>query len=193
MKKSYLKYFIALLLFGSNGVVASFIALSSHEIVLLRSVLGSIFLLALFFISGRRFTAHGNKRDLFFIALSGVAMGVNWLLLFATLVIVVYTGVKQGFVIDITSKNILPILWIGLLNTGVGCYFYFSSIGKLPIQSVAICGYIEPVSAVFFSAIFLHETMLPLQIVGAVLIIGGAIFAESHAAHAVAQPHESKA
>ena len=67
---------------------------------------------------------------------------------------------------------------LGLLNTGVGCYFYFSSIGKLPVQSVAICGYLEPLSAVLLSVLLLKETMLPLQIVGTVLILGGAVFGE---------------
>ena len=111
MKKSYLKYLAGLLLFGSNGVVASYIHLSSCEIVLLRSVLGAALLL-------------------------------------------------------------------GLVNTGVGCYCYFSSIGDLPAQSVAICGYLEPLSAVLLSVLILHETMAPLQILGAVLIIGGAVFGE---------------
>ena len=32
MKTAYIKYIVALLLFGSNGVVAAFIALNSYEI-----------------------------------------------------------------------------------------------------------------------------------------------------------------
>ena len=46
------------------------------------------------------------------------------------------------------------------------------------MQTVAICGYLEPLSAVVFSVIFLKETMLPIQIIGAVLIIGGAMLGE---------------
>jgi hypothetical protein len=34
MKKAYIKYIISLLIFGSNGIVASYILLSSSEIVL---------------------------------------------------------------------------------------------------------------------------------------------------------------
>lgn len=82
MRKSYLKYFAGLLVFGSNGVVASFIHLSSYEIVLLRSVLGGCLLVALFFTTGHRFTFMHHKRDLLFISLSGVTMAVEWLLLF---------------------------------------------------------------------------------------------------------------
>ena len=48
MKKAYLKYFTALLLFGSNGIVASYILLNSYEIVFLRTLIGSLFLIAVF-------------------------------------------------------------------------------------------------------------------------------------------------
>ena len=89
-----------------------------------------------------------------------------------------FVGCDQGFRIDIPSASILPVLILGLLNTGIGCYFYFSSIGQLPVQTIAICGYLEPLSAVLFSVLLLKETMLPLQIVGAILILGGAVFGE---------------
>ena len=79
---------------------------------------------------------------------------------------------------EIPLASILPILTLGLLNTGIGCYFYFSSSGDLPVQTVAICGYLEPLSAVVFAAILLSETMLPVQIIGAVLILGGALVGE---------------
>ena len=54
----------------------------------------------------------------------------------------------------------------------------FSAIGDLPAQSVAICGYLEPLFAVLLSVLILHETMTPLQAAGAFLIIGGAVFGE---------------
>lgn len=279
MKRSYLKYFMALLLFGSNGVVASYIGLSSYEIVLLRSLFGSLLLIALFFLSGRRLTIRQHPKDCLFIGLSGIAMAADWLLLFeayaqigvslgmiinycgpaiviafsvlflkekvsfskmlaliaafigvflisgqaagigvnslgllcailsafaysamiifnkmakkitglenATLqlffalaAIAVFVGFKQGFHMEISAADWLPILWIGFINTGISCYFYFSSIGILPVQTVAICGYLEPLSAVLLSVVILHETMLPLQAVGAVLIVGGAVYGE---------------
>lgn len=49
---------------------------------------------------------------------------------------------------------------------------------ELAVQTVAVCGYLEPLAAVVFAAVLLHETMLPLQILGAVLILGGAAGAE---------------
>lgn len=52
------------------------------------------------------------------------------------------------------------------------------SVGRLPVQTVAVFGYLEPLSAVAFAVLILKEIMLPLQIIGAILIIGGAIFSE---------------
>jgi drug/metabolite transporter (DMT)-like permease len=94
------------------------------------------------------------------------------------LTVAVFTVAKQGLHISISAGSTVPILLLGLVNTGTGCYFYFSSIQRLPAQSVAICGYIEPLSALFFSAAFLHERLTPAQIFGAALIIGGAAFGE---------------
>lgn len=279
MKKSYLKYIVGLLLFGSNGVVASAIALSSYEIVLLRSVIGGAALLVLFLGTGGRVTAYHHKKALFFIIVSGAAMAADWLFLFeayaqigvslgmlvnycgpaivialspallqerltrskvialsaalsgaclisgtavvsgisawglfcavmsavsyavmvlsnkmakevggtenavlqllsTALIVTVFVGWKQGFGMEIARGDWLPVLWLGLVNTGLGCFFYFSSIGKLPAQSVAVCGYIEPLSAVLLSALVLHERMTGWQILGACLIIGGALYGE---------------
>jgi drug/metabolite transporter (DMT)-like permease len=74
--------------------------------------------------------------------------------------------------------NLIPILLLGIVNNGIGCYFYFSSIGDLPVQTVAILGYLEPLSALFFSAAFLGETLSLLQVIGAILILGGAVLGE---------------
>jgi drug/metabolite transporter (DMT)-like permease len=46
------------------------------------------------------------------------------------------------------------------------------------VQTVAICGYLEPLSAILFSVLFLKEILQPIQVLGAILIIGGAVFAE---------------
>ena len=87
----------------------------------------------------------------------------------------VYVALKQGVHFTIPSGSVFPVLWIGLLNTGLGCYFYFSSLSSLPAQTVAVFGYLEPLSAVFFSVLILQERMLTLQIIGSILILTGTI------------------
>ena len=67
---------------------------------------------------------------------------------------------------------------IGLVNTGLAYVLYFSGLQKLPGQSVALISYVDPVSALLFSALLLNEKMTPVQVIGAVLIIGGAMLGE---------------
>jgi drug/metabolite transporter (DMT)-like permease len=92
--------------------------------------------------------------------------------------VAVFPVFRQGFSIRIESKNLLPVLLLGIVNTGIGCYIYFSSIGDLPVQTVAILGYLEPLSALFFSAALLGEALSFLQLIGAVLILGSVAFGE---------------
>ncbi|MBQ2679498.1 MAG: EamA family transporter [Firmicutes bacterium] len=91
------------------------------------------------------------------------------------LTVAVCVGIKSGYHISLSSSGWIWMIVLGVLNTGVGCWLYFSSIGDLPVQTVAILGYIEPLSAVLFSAALLGERMAAIQIAGVVLIIGGAV------------------
>lgn len=102
------------------------------------------------------------------------------LLFFSALTVTVFLGCKQGFCLDISVADWPPVLWLGLMNTGLSAYCYFSSINVLPAQTVAVCGYLEMLCAVLLSVVLLHETMLPLQILGAALVLGGALFGECY-------------
>ena len=91
----------------------------------------------------------------------------------------IFVLLKKGIDVSKISENIVHILTLGILNTGVGCYFYFSSIQKLSATTVSVCGYIEPLSAVIFSVILLGEKLTFIQVIGAVFIMGGAILSET--------------
>ena len=82
MAKDRLKYLLALVIFGMNGVVASHIPLGSGEIVFSRTVLGSAFL-ALSLLLTRQ-TPHWSalRAQWKTIVLSGAVMGLGWVLLF---------------------------------------------------------------------------------------------------------------
>ena len=72
MRKAYLQYFVALLLFGMNGLLVSAISLPSCEIVFLRTLLGSGVLLCL--VAALK-PARLSSFDGLFVVGSGVAMG----------------------------------------------------------------------------------------------------------------------
>lgn len=96
----------------------------------------------------------------------------------AALVVLGFTLARGGGMPPITGKSLAVVLLLGVVNTGFGCFLYFSSLQALSAQTVSICGYLEPLSALAFSALFLGERMAPPQWVGAALILGGAAFAE---------------
>ena len=282
MKKSYVKFMIALLIFGSNGIIASHIPLNSYEIVLTRTAIGSAALWLFFLLTRQKSTVSAYRKEFIFLALSGVMMGLNWLFLFesyrtigvglgtvacyfgpvlvmmlspllfrekltwpkllgfsvavvgmvlcngkivaaghsvwgfacgalaaitlaalvilnkkaphitglentawemtfAFLTVAAFVSIKQGIGFVSAIGAAWPwVLILGAINTGFGCYLYFSSIGQLPVQSVSVLGYLEPLSAVVFAMIFLHEAMTPPQLLGAACILGGAAFAECY-------------
>lgn len=95
----------------------------------------------------------------------------------AFVVALIYTLCTAG-IPKMTAVDLPYILVIGLVNTGLAYLLYFSGLQKLSGQSVALISYIDPVSALIFSALLLHEVMTPVQAIGALLIIGGAMFGE---------------
>ena len=95
----------------------------------------------------------------------------------AFVIVLIYMMLTVGLPHPAVS-DIPWIAVIGLINTGLAYLLYFSGLQKLPAQSAALISYVDPVSALVFSALFLRETMTPVQILGAVLIIGGAVFGE---------------
>ena len=76
-------------------------------------------------------------------------------------------------------RSVLIVLMLGIVHTGIAYCLYFSGMGSLPVQTVAILGYLEPVVSVLCSAFFLREAMGAAGWIGAVLIIGAAVVSES--------------
>lgn len=114
-------------------------------------------------------TADKGLRNTFIQLAAGFAVAAGYC---------VATQGPEALLISATPSDVAPLLVLGVLNTGVGCFFYFTSVGKLPVQTVAVLGYLEPLSAVALSALVLGEPLGAVQIIGAFLIVGGAAFCE---------------
>ncbi len=76
------------------------------------------------------------------------------------------------------TRSVLLILVLGFVHTGFAYILYFGSMAKIPVQSVAILGYLEPVVSVLTSALILQEPITAGGILGAVLILGAAVYSE---------------
>lgn len=93
----------------------------------------------------------------------------------AFLTVLLFTLIRQDLPSSIDDGDIIPLLILGLLNTGFGCLLYFTSIGRIEAQTVAICDYLEPASALFFAMLLLGETASIEEIIGMALIAAGVI------------------
>ena len=100
-------------------------------------------------------------------------------LLAAGAVMIPYLLLTNGFSSEgVSTRTVILLLVVGLVHTGIAYVLYFGSMDGLKVQSVAIFSYIDPVSALLFSAIFLKEPLSALGIIGAVMIIGSAVISE---------------
>ncbi|MDU1911889.1 DMT family transporter [Fusobacterium sp.] len=100
-------------------------------------------------------------------------------LILAATVLMPYVFIVEGFnVLNISASSIPYILILGIVHTGFAYLLYFSSLKELKGQTIAVMSYIDPISAVIISAIFLRERMGVLQIAGGILILGSTLISE---------------
>ena len=275
------KYILAVVLYGTIGMLLRYVSAPSELVAMCRGLLGSGFILLVLRLQGRRLDWEAIRWNRKWLLVAGVSLGLNWIFLFAAymqttvaiaslcnymapliviliaplalrerldkrkmpcvaaafLGIVLVSGVwnggagslsgvimgllaavcfvvivicnrklrdipaldrsvvqlalsaltilpyvlfhNRGVVLTLDARSVLIILTLGVLHTGLAYCWYFSGMGSLPVQTVAILGYLEPVVSVLCSALFLREAMGPAGWIGAVLIIGAAVVSES--------------
>ena len=269
------KILISMAVFGTVGIFVRFIPLSSAAIAFCRGVLGCVFLLLIMAVTGQKPRWADIKRNALVLAISGAAIGINWILLFeayryttvaiaticyylapafvtlaaplvgkklgcigmALLGMVFVSGVFQGrqsgsfggmalgvgaaaFYASVILLNkklspmaaydktfcqlgaaslvILPYLllsggisfgemtglgWgmllvVGIVHTGIAYALYFGAIREVDAQTAAILSYLDPVISIVLSALILREHLDAFSILGAVLILGSALYSE---------------
>lgn len=272
---------LSMIIFGTVGLFVKYIPLPSAAVAAARGVIGVLFLLGVIAGEKQKISLSAVKKNIWWLLLSGAAMGLNWVLLFesykhttvATATLCYYTapvfvvfasalllrekltarriaasavalcgmvlvsGVWEGgfsgmkgvaFGIgaamlyatviivnkklsDISSYDktviqlgcaavvVLPyalldtdlsalssltylqmllLLTVGIVHTGIAYVMYLGAVEKLPAQTAALLSYIDPVVAVLLSALLLSEPLTLPVIIGAVLILGSSLLSE---------------
>ena len=275
-----LKILTSMAIFGTVGIFVRFIPMASAAIAFCRGVLGCAFLLILMALTGKKPNLQDIRRNGWILALSGAAIGINWILLFeayrhttvaiaticyylapafvtlaspllgeklsgkklgcigvamagmvfvsgvfqgnaggsllgvilgvgaaifyasvilmnktfspigaydrtlcqlaaASLVIVPYLLLSGG----VTSAEMTTLGWVmlgivGIVHTGFAYALYFGGIGEVNAQTAAILSYLDPVLSMLLSALVLRERLDVFSIIGAVLILGRALYSE---------------
>ena len=275
-----MKILTSMAIFGTVGIFVRFIPMASAGIAFCRGVLGCIFLLVLMALTGKKPNLKDMKRNGWILALSGAAIGINWILLFesyryttvaiaticyylapafvtlasplvgekltvkklvcigvALVGMVFVSGVLQGnqessflgvvlgvgaavfyaSVILLNKKlspigaydktlcqlgaasvvvapyilltggiyfgDMAPVSWImlavlGVVHTGFAYALYFGAIRDVNAQTAAILSYLDPVLSILLSALILRERLDIFSLIGAMLILGSALYSE---------------
>ena len=101
------------------------------------------------------------------------------LLLSAGAVMLPYLLLTKGFSFGgVGLKDVLLLFVLGVVHTGAAYTMYFGSMEGLRVQTIAVLSYIDPVSALLFSALLLKEPLGVWNLLGAVMIIGSALVSE---------------
>ncbi len=94
-----------------------------------------------------------------------------WSFMIAMLLLLPFAAVP----LDIVSGNIVYLILLAIFPTILAISLYFNGLNKVRAASASILGLIEPVSAVIFSLLILHESIsIPVMLGGALILMGGA-------------------
>lgn len=77
-----LKIIIAMLIWGTVGIFIKKISLNAIEIAFYRSIIGAVFIIILSLIKKEKWDKEDLRTDLKILILSGIALGIGWVLLF---------------------------------------------------------------------------------------------------------------
>jgi len=81
-KRAKLMLSLSMIIFGTLGLFTRNISVTSGELALYRAVMAALLLVGYFLVTGQRIRFGEIKKELLLLLFSGMAMGVNWILLF---------------------------------------------------------------------------------------------------------------
>jgi RarD protein len=114
----------------------------------------------------------------FIKGLKGIETTVTQLI-FASILLLPYVMVTSGFDFSkMTGISWGYMTFLGVVHTGFAYALYFSSLKELKGQTIAVLSYIDPITAVLISALFLGEQLTIFQIIGGILILGSTFISE---------------
>ncbi len=100
-------------------------------------------------------------------------------LFFAAVVALPYVLLRENLTqIKFDATEIILLLIVGVIHTGLAYVLYFGAVRELKSQSVAVLSYIDPMLAIVLSMTLLREGFTLWGILGAVMILGSTLVSE---------------
>ena len=155
---------IGMLLIVGNGISAS----GTEDLLgIFFGLVAAAFYAALMLLN--KFIHHMGRLEITIIQL-----GITALLLLP------YVFFTEGFgILGVSNSSVPFIIILGIVNTGIGFWSFFSGMQKLKGQSIAILSYVDPFVAILISAMILQEQMTIVQMLGGTLLLGSTFVSES--------------
>ena len=100
-------------------------------------------------------------------------------LFIAALALLPYVLLTDGIrLTGASALTVMLLILVGVVHTGFSYLLYFASLPRLDSRTIATFSYIDPISAILLSSLFLAEPMTLIQAAGAVLILGATLVNE---------------
>ncbi len=135
------RFSISMAIFGTLGVFTRNIAVSSGELALYRAVLALLLITVYLAAVGQRLDWRSIKKELGFLFLSGIAMGLNWILLFEAYK---YTTISAAtlsyYFAPVIVTAVCPLLFHERLNRKQWICFAMSALGLALLAGGEIFG-----------------------------------------------------
>ncbi|MGF4045396.1 EamA family transporter [Paenarthrobacter nitroguajacolicus] len=86
--------------------------------------------------------------------------------------------VAEGLPQELSSLNLAGFAFLSIVGALLAYVVWFRGIERLPALAVSFLGFLSPLVATFLGFAFLGESLTPLQLAGAVLVLASVLFAQ---------------
>ena len=136
-KSARLMLIVSMAIFGTLGLFVRHISVSSGELALYRAVMATILIGLYLMITGNKIPFRNIKKDVPLLLASGMAMGINWILLFeAYKYTTVSVATLSYYFAPIIVTLVCPILFREKMSIKQGICFVMSTLGIVMITGI---------------------------------------------------------
>lgn len=137
LRKSRMMMVAAMWIFGTIALFVRKIPVSSSEIALYRAIAATVLLGMYFLVTGQKIELRAIGRELTLLLLSGVAMGINWILLFeAYRYTTVSVATLSYYFAPVIVTVACPILFREKMGPKQWLCFFMSTLGIVLITGI---------------------------------------------------------
>jgi RarD protein len=139
-----------MIIFGTISIFVRSVSVSSGELALYRAVLAALLVFVFLIISGQPLSFRGLKKEIPLLLLSGMAMGINWILLFeAYKHTTVSVATLSYYFAPVIVTVLSPLLFKERLTPKQILCFVMSTVGLVMITGIGTGGGNDPVGILF--------------------------------------------